>query len=162
MRSPQIRCYSCQGIFTTTQPGQLHHVRCPYCSTINGVPGNGGSSSSGTSNVGSTGNPIAALQIAAASSGNGELSAASLARQEQLLRRLQAREITPLVSATIYCHMPYTECKVLVPTTVCGCVCIFPRNCSYFENSCSIYKTTAPGRLPLRLTNTRCLLLKHA
>jgi len=88
-RSPQIRCYNCQGIFTTTQPGQLHHVRCPYCSTINGVPSTGGGASGST--------PLAQLQAAAAaSSSGGELSAASLARQEQLLRRLQAREITPL------------------------------------------------------------------
>jgi len=89
--TPQIRCYNCQGIFTTTQPGQLQHVRCPYCSTINGI-------TSGQAVAGTTaGNsPIAALQAAAASSSNGQLSPASLARQEQLLRRLQAREITPL------------------------------------------------------------------
>lgn len=84
MRSPQIRCYHCQGIFTTVLPGQLHHVRCPYCSTINGVPAQNG----GTSN------PVAALNAAVA--GAGDLSSAAMRRQEQLLRRLQQREITPL------------------------------------------------------------------
>ena len=81
-RSPQIRCYNCQGIFTTAQMGALQHVRCPYCSTINGVP-------AGAS-------PLAQLQAAAAGSSGGESSTASRERQEQLLRRLQAREITPL------------------------------------------------------------------
>ena len=84
-RSPQIRCYHCQGIFTTAaarQP-QLHHVRCPYCSTINGVPAQ--------NNAG----PIAALNAAMTNAG-GDLSPAAMQRQEQLLRRLQAREITPL------------------------------------------------------------------
>eukprot|EP00325_Prymnesiales_sp_UTEX-LB-985_P020936 CAMPEP_0174717076 /NCGR_PEP_ID=MMETSP1094-20130205/25795_1 /TAXON_ID=156173 /ORGANISM="Chrysochromulina brevifilum, Strain UTEX LB 985" /LENGTH=128 /DNA_ID=CAMNT_0015916965 /DNA_START=72 /DNA_END=455 /DNA_ORIENTATION=+ len=90
--SPQIRCYNCSGIFTTTQPGQLNHVRCPYCSTINGIT-NGAAVAAGTAAGNS---PIAALQAAAASSSNGQLSPQSLARQEQLLRRLQAREITPL------------------------------------------------------------------
>jgi len=83
LRSPQIRCYHCQGIFTTAvvrQP-QLHHVRCPYCSTINGVP---------SQHAG----PIASLNEAM--SNVGELSPAAMQRQEQLLRRLQAREITPL------------------------------------------------------------------
>ena len=84
LRSPQIRCYHCQGIFTTAvvrQP-QLHHVRCPYCSTINGVP---------AQNAG----PMATLN--AAMNNAEELSPAAMQRQEQLLRRLQAREITPLV-----------------------------------------------------------------
>eukprot|EP00900_Chrysochromulina_parva_P011302 jgi/Chrpa1/20172/Chrysochromulina_OHIO_Genome00024230-RA len=62
--------------------GALQHVRCPYCSTINGVP-------AGVS-------PLAQLQAAAAGSSGGESSTASRERQEQLLRRLQAREITPL------------------------------------------------------------------
>ena len=83
-RSPQIRCYNCQGIFTTAQMGALQHVRCPYCSTINGVPVSAGAS------------PLAQLQAAAAGSSGGESSTASRERQEQLLRRLQAREITPL------------------------------------------------------------------
>jgi len=83
LRSPQIRCYHCQGIFTTAvarQP-QLHHVRCPYCSTINGVP--------------SQNMPIPTLNATMANMG--DLSPATMQRQEQLLRRLQAREITPLV-----------------------------------------------------------------
>ncbi|KAL1525804.1 hypothetical protein AB1Y20_020644 [Prymnesium parvum] len=82
LRSPQIRCYHCQGIFTTAvarQP-QLHHVRCPYCSTINGVP--------------SQNMPIPTLNATMANMG--DLSPATMQRQEQLLRRLQAREITPL------------------------------------------------------------------
>jgi len=83
LRSPQIRCYHCQGIFTTaSRPPQLHHVRCPYCSTINGVPAQNGTG------------PIATLN--AAMNNAGDLSPAALQRQEQLLRRLQAREITPL------------------------------------------------------------------
>jgi len=79
---PTIRCYQCQGIFTTTQPGQPGHVRCPYCSTINGVPAASAAAS-----------PVAALNAAAAASAS---EPAAMARQEQLLRRLQAREITPL------------------------------------------------------------------
>ena len=94
------RCYQCQGIFTTTQGGQLLHVRCPYCSTINGVPSSSGAGgSAGSSLQGSQNNPLNAAAIAAATSAAGDLSPAALARQEQLLRRLQAREITPLVRA---------------------------------------------------------------
>jgi hypothetical protein len=37
---PQIRCYNCQGIFEAQMGEQ--RVRCPYCSTINGVPVSGG------------------------------------------------------------------------------------------------------------------------
>lgn len=68
-RSPQIRCYHCHGIFTSVLAGQTHHVRCPYCSTINGVP---------------------------VQAPHSDLSPMAAQRQEQLLRRLQAREITPL------------------------------------------------------------------
>jgi len=94
---PQIRCYQCQGIFTTTQGGQLLHVRCPYCSTINGVPSSSGAGgSTGSSLQGSQNNALNAAAVAAATSAAGDLSPAALARQEQLLRRLQAREITPL------------------------------------------------------------------
>lgn len=82
-RSPQIRCYHCQGIFTSVLAGQTHHVRCPYCSTINGVPAQGGSGLSGPASA------LAALNSA-------DLSPIAAQRQEQLLRRLQAREITPL------------------------------------------------------------------
>ena len=83
-RSPQIRCYNCQGIFTTAQTGALQHVQCPYCSTLNGVP------------VSAVANPLAQLQAAVAGRSGGEISTVSRERQEQLLRRLQAREITPL------------------------------------------------------------------
>mmetsp|Transcript_21744 Transcript_21744/g.46836 ORF Transcript_21744/g.46836 Transcript_21744/m.46836 type:complete len:230 (-) Transcript_21744:417-1106(-) len=84
-RSPQIRCYHCHGIFTSVLAGQTHHVRCPYCSTINGVPVQGGS-------LPSRANSLAAAMQAP----NGDLSPMAQQRQEQLLRRLQAREITPL------------------------------------------------------------------
>jgi hypothetical protein len=102
--SPQIRCYQCEGIFTTSNPGQnVHHVRCPYCSTINGVPGSGGSPPARAAQVGAgtsnNANSVAALNAAAAAAvanASGDLSPAALARQEQLLRRLQSREITPL------------------------------------------------------------------
>jgi len=83
-RSPQIRCYHCHGIFTSVLAGQTHHVRCPYCSTINGVPVQG--------SVAASANSLAAAMQAP----NGDLSPMAAQRQEQLLRRLQAREITPL------------------------------------------------------------------
>lgn len=83
MRNPQIRCYQCQGIFTTVLPGALHHVRCPYCSTINGIPAQN-----------PVADPVAAVNTTVA--GAGDLSSAAMQRQEQLLRRLQQREITPL------------------------------------------------------------------
>merc|ERR1719499_1494459 len=38
-RTPQIRCYHCQGIFPMPPAApQVHHVPCPYCATVNGVP----------------------------------------------------------------------------------------------------------------------------
>jgi len=81
--TPQIRCYTCSGIFMATQ--RVDHVRCPFCSTINGVPG-----------VGSAAAAAASPQSRAGARPTAELSAAAMQRQEQLLRRLQAREITPL------------------------------------------------------------------
>jgi len=62
---------------------QVHHVPCPYCATVNGVPAQTGSATMGA--------------LAAAMSSVADMSPASAQeRQEQLLRRLQAREITPL------------------------------------------------------------------
>ena len=80
--SPQIRCYHCQGIFTSAI-GSLHtnHVRCPYCQTINGVPPQGGARTS---------------LAAALNAERGGMPPLAQAHQEQLLRRLQQREITPL------------------------------------------------------------------
>mmetsp|Transcript_25725 Transcript_25725/g.56407 ORF Transcript_25725/g.56407 Transcript_25725/m.56407 type:complete len:212 (+) Transcript_25725:204-839(+) len=83
-RTPQIRCYHCQGIFTSVLYRHTHHVRCPYCSTINGVPVQGG--------VPANNSLAAAIQAP----GGAELSPMAAQRQEQLLRRLQSREITPL------------------------------------------------------------------
>lgn len=82
--SPQIRCYHCQGIFTSALAGHTHHVRCPYCSTINGVPAQGAGATRG------------GTLTAAMNGQHRELSPMAAQRQEQLLRRLQAREITPL------------------------------------------------------------------
>lgn len=65
--------------------GHTHHVRCPYCSTINGVPAQGSARPSSDLTATITAPPAA-----------GELSPMAAQRQEQLLRRLQAREITPL------------------------------------------------------------------
>jgi hypothetical protein len=94
--TPQIRCYTCSGIFMATQ--RVDHIRCPFCSTINGVPNAGGGGGGGG------GGPLAppqqrgaaAAARALTATGGGELSAAATQRQEQLLRRLQQREITPL------------------------------------------------------------------
>ena len=85
--TPQIRCYTCSGIFMTTQ--RVDHIRCPFCSTINGVPN--ASPQRALQRAGGSG-----LGAAASSSGGGQLTTAASQRQEQLLRRLQAREITPL------------------------------------------------------------------
>ena len=97
-RSPQIRCYHCHGIFTTALPGAMHRVQCPYCSTVNGVPAQGGggsSSGAGSSSSGARSGSMGAL--AAAMSSVADLSTANQQeRQEHLLRRLQSREITPL------------------------------------------------------------------
>ena len=96
--SPQIRCYHCHGIFTTALPGAMHRVQCPYCSTVNGVPAQGGggsSSGAGSSSSGARSGSMGAL--AAAMSSVADLSTANQQeRQEHLLRRLQSREITPL------------------------------------------------------------------
>ena len=62
----------------------VNHIPCPYCGTVNGVP----AQSAGSSSMGA---------LAAAMSSVADLSPATAQeRQEQLLRRLQAREITPL------------------------------------------------------------------
>lgn len=80
--TPQIRCYTCSGIFMATQ--RVDHIRCPFCSTINGVPSAGASAAA------------AAPLPRGNSAVRGEMSTAAAHRQEQLLRRLQAREVTPL------------------------------------------------------------------
>ena len=54
-RSPQIRCYHCHGIFTTALPGAMHRVQCPYCSTVNGVPAQGGGGGASSSDAGRAG-----------------------------------------------------------------------------------------------------------
>ena len=83
--NPQIRCYQCRGLFTTSQPaGQRLHVRCPYCATINGMPSM------------ENAHPTVNSFITAASAASTTLPPAAQARQEELLRRLQAREISPL------------------------------------------------------------------
>jgi len=69
---------------------RVEHIRCPFCSTINGVPRNAGSSSISPTDAAAA--AAAMMPIASA----GHLTAASRERQEQLFRRLQAREITPL------------------------------------------------------------------
>ena len=74
----------------------MHRVQCPYCSTVNGVPAQGGGGSSGAgSSSGARSGSMGAL--AAAMSSVADLSTANQQeRQEHLLRRLQSREITPL------------------------------------------------------------------
>ena len=107
VRAPQIRCYHCQGVFGLTVPGlpvcnpcarepthsahrisiphtiwQAERISCPFCGTVNGLPEQSGGAALGA--------------LAAAMSGVTDSSATAQERQEQLMRRLQAREITPL------------------------------------------------------------------
>ena len=81
--APHIRCYTCSGVFMATQ--QADHIRCPYCSTINGV--------SRTAVQAARSAPAAR---ATAQGQQAQIPATAAQRQEQLLRRLQTREITPL------------------------------------------------------------------
>ena len=61
---------------------QAERISCPFCGTVNGLPEQGSNAT------------ISAL--AAAMSSVTDSSATAQERQEQLMRRLQAREITPL------------------------------------------------------------------
>lgn len=83
VRAPQIRCYHCEGVFGLTVPGlPAERISCPFCGTVNGLPEQSGGAALGA--------------LAAAMSGVTDSSATAQERQEQLMRRLQAREITPL------------------------------------------------------------------
>jgi len=76
-----MRCNQCQGIFAIGPPATavVNHIPCPFCGTFNGQNGSG-----------------AIGGLSAAMSSMPDLSPATAQeRQEQLLRRLQSREITP-------------------------------------------------------------------
>ena len=61
---------------------QAERISCPFCGTVNGLPEQSSSAAIGA--------------LAAAMSSVTDSSATAQERQEQLMRRLQAREITPL------------------------------------------------------------------
>jgi DNA-directed RNA polymerase subunit RPC12/RpoP len=86
---PQVRCYQCHEVFhsradlaTTT-----HHCRCPYCSAINGVP---------ATHI-EPARAEAGINVLAATRSTNLIASLATDQQEQLLRRLQSREISPLV-----------------------------------------------------------------
>jgi len=91
---PGIRCYQCHAIFHSRAElaRQTHHCRCPYCSAINGVPAAAENSAHADAS-------IAALAAAILTSNPRSLAALESNQQEQLLRRLQSRDISPLVRA---------------------------------------------------------------
>ena len=90
-RSPACRCATPALASPPIQPAeylyphtifQAERISCPFCGTVNGLPEQSGGAALGA--------------LAAAMSGVTDSSATAQERQEQLMRRLQAREITPL------------------------------------------------------------------
>ena len=76
---PQIRCYTCSGIFMTTQPAE--HVRCPYCSTINGVSGGSAGPSAQGAPSGQANQAGASMTAASANALAAQLAAAGQSYQ---------------------------------------------------------------------------------
>ena len=99
---PQVRCWQCNDLFHSNLAGMLaHHVRCPYCSTINGVPASPAANAAASlaaaigaatnrNNDNNNNNNTQANQVQ-----QGPLQHINMERHEQLLRRLQTRDVSP-------------------------------------------------------------------
>ena len=101
--APQVRCFQCRGVFQSSSSSL--HCRCPYCSAVNGVALPAG----GVQQLSGLGALAAALNNAPSSSSSSSSSAAPTS----VIRRLQAREVTPLVRSPPAPSPPEAPARVL-------------------------------------------------